>query len=62
MADSRSFPALADATDANNRRALAGLRWGSCAEPVARIEQSEIRELAVRLTPDFVSLNPGYAC
>jgi hypothetical protein len=28
---------------------------------VARIEQREIRVLTVRLTPDFVSLNPGYA-
>jgi hypothetical protein len=29
---------------------------------VARIEQSEIRVLTARLAPDFVSLNPGYAC
>ena len=29
---------------------------------VARIEQSEIRDRAVRPAPDFVSLNPGYAC
>ena len=29
---------------------------------VARIEQREIRVLTMRLAPDFVSLNPGYAC
>jgi hypothetical protein len=29
---------------------------------VARIEQREIRGRAARLAPDFVSLNPGYAC
>jgi hypothetical protein len=29
---------------------------------VARIEQREIRDCAARLAPDFVSLNPGYAC
>src|SRR4029077_17913644 len=28
---------------------------------VARIEQSEIRDRAVKPAPDFVSLNPGYA-
>jgi hypothetical protein len=29
---------------------------------VARIEQSEIRDRAMRPAPDFVSLNLGYAC
>jgi hypothetical protein len=29
---------------------------------VARIEQGEIRDSAARFNPDFVSLNPGYAC
>jgi hypothetical protein len=29
---------------------------------VARIEQSEIRDCAAKPAPDFVSLNPGYAC
>jgi hypothetical protein len=47
-------------------RIFAGLRGGvriarRVAE-VARIEQNEIRDRAVRSAPDFVSLNPGYAC
>jgi hypothetical protein len=38
-----------------------GVRIARRVAEVARIEQSEIRDRAVRPAPDFVSLNPGYA-
>ena len=39
-----------------------GVRIARRAAEVAWIEQSEIRDRAARLAPDFVSLNPVYAC
>jgi hypothetical protein len=39
-----------------------GVRIAQRVAEVARIEQSEIRDRAARPAPDFVSLNPGYAC
>jgi hypothetical protein len=43
-------------------RLLSGVRIAQRLAEVARIEQCEIRDRAVRPAPDFVSLNPGYAC
>jgi hypothetical protein len=39
-----------------------GVRVAQRVAEVDRIEQSEIRDRAARPAPDFVSLNPGYAC
>jgi hypothetical protein len=39
-----------------------GVRIARRVAEVAGIEQSEIPDRAVRSAPDFVSLNPGYAC
>jgi hypothetical protein len=50
------------------------LRWGGVTAvalarlravykgPVARMERSEMRERYMPVSPDFASLNPGYAC
>ena len=43
-------------------RLRGGVRIAQRVAEVARIEQSEIRDRAARPAPDFVSLNPGYAC
>src|SRR5579862_1208456 len=43
-------------------RLRGGVRIARRVAEVARIEQSEIRDRAVRPAPDFLSLNPGYAC